>query len=196
MTRLGWGGCESKQQPPCYVLLLLFFLATQCMLLQVSQTLQHVANVGLGNARFRLVKRGQHLETTIVFAPPFLVYLHHPHACSIIPRIGLFSPHTPKQRRVCKFECRRRRVRMCAYLSPWPPWIATTSLICTLALRAWGLHLGLTWSLLSPCALTMRPGGLHLSWTWATLRWGGGLHSNRSLLHGDDDLGAQLHLAL
>ncbi len=59
---------------------------------QVNQTLQHVANVGLGSARFQLIRQGQHLETTLVFAPLFPTYLHHPRARSIIPCIGLSSP--------------------------------------------------------------------------------------------------------
>jgi hypothetical protein len=77
MTSLGRSGYESKQQPRCYVLSLLFFLAAHCALLQVSQTLQHVANVGLGSVKFRLLRRDQHLETTLIFAPLFLVSLHH-----------------------------------------------------------------------------------------------------------------------
>ncbi len=98
MTSLNWRGCESKQQPPPppYVLSLLFFLVTQCALLQVNQTLQHVANVTLGSAKFWLIRQGQHPETTLIFAPPFPIYLHHPHACSIIPHIGLSSPRTFK----------------------------------------------------------------------------------------------------
>jgi hypothetical protein len=43
------------------------------MLLQVNQTLRHVAIVGLKSAKFRLIKQGQHLETALIFAPPFLV---------------------------------------------------------------------------------------------------------------------------
>ncbi len=62
----------------------------------MSHTLQRVANVGLGSAKFRLIRQGQHPETALVFAPLFLVYLHHPRACSIIPRIGLSGPHAPR----------------------------------------------------------------------------------------------------
>ncbi len=51
-----------------------------------------MANVGLGSLRFRLVRQGQHPETTLVFAPMFPIYLHHPRACSIIPCIGFFGP--------------------------------------------------------------------------------------------------------
>ncbi len=73
-----------NKNPP-YVLSLLFFPAAQCVLSQVSQkTLQHVANIDLGNAMFQLVRQGQHSRTSLVFAPSFLVYLHHPRACSII----------------------------------------------------------------------------------------------------------------
>ncbi len=54
-----------------------------------SQTFQHVANVGLGNAKFHLIKQGQHPKNTLVFTPPFPVYLHHPCASSIIPLLQL-----------------------------------------------------------------------------------------------------------
>jgi hypothetical protein len=52
-----------------------------------------------------LVRRGQHRETILVFAPMFPIYLHHPRACSIIQRIGLSGPRAPRQRKVGKFEC-------------------------------------------------------------------------------------------
>jgi hypothetical protein len=58
-----------------------------------------VANVGLGNVKFRLIGCGQHLETTLVFAPSFLVYLHHPHACSIIPCVVFLVLAPPNRRR-------------------------------------------------------------------------------------------------
>ncbi len=58
----------------------------------MSHTLQRVENVGLGSAKFWLIRRGQHLKIALVFAPPFPVYLHHPRACSIILRIGLSGP--------------------------------------------------------------------------------------------------------
>ncbi len=64
-----------------------------------------VADVGLGSVKFRLVKRSQHLEIALVFAPSFLVYLHDPRACSIIPHIGLSGPCALRQRRVGKSKC-------------------------------------------------------------------------------------------
>jgi len=70
----------------------------------MSQTFQSVANVGLGSARFWLVKQGYHLETTLIFAPPFLIYLHHLHAGSI-RHIGLFGPRAPRKRKAGKSEC-------------------------------------------------------------------------------------------
>jgi hypothetical protein len=80
------------------------------VLLQVSQTFQRVVNVGLGNARFQLVRQGRHPETSLLFAPLFLVYLHHPCACSIISRIGFSGPCAPRQTRAGKYECRRGKV--------------------------------------------------------------------------------------
>jgi hypothetical protein len=74
--------------------------------MRATTNVQHVANVGMGSARFWLVRQGQHLETILIFAPMFLVYLHHLHACSIIPRIGLSSLRAPKQKRAGKSECR------------------------------------------------------------------------------------------
>jgi hypothetical protein len=90
----------------------------------MNQTLQRVANVGLGSAKFQLVRQGQHPETTLIFAPSFQVYLHHPCACSIIGHIGLSGPRTPRQRRVGKFECRQQKAwlhaKTRAYPLPWP----------------------------------------------------------------------------
>jgi hypothetical protein len=102
---------EVSNNPPCYVLSFMFFPATHCALPQMSQTFQHVANFGLGSAKFQLVRRGQHPKTTLVFAPSFPVYLHHPCACSIISCIGFSSPHAPRQKRVGKFKCCWRRVK-------------------------------------------------------------------------------------
>ncbi len=83
----------------------MFFLATKCVLPQLSQTFQHVAIVGLRSARFRLIEQGQHLEITLVFAPLFPIYLHHPRACSIIPHIGLCGPCGLRYRRASKSKC-------------------------------------------------------------------------------------------
>jgi hypothetical protein len=57
----------------------------------MRETFQHVTNVDLENVRFRLIRQGQHPETTLVFAPLFPIYLHHPRACSIIPCISVFG---------------------------------------------------------------------------------------------------------
>ncbi len=89
-------------------------------------------------------KTRSHPETVLLFAPLFLVYLHHPRACSIIPRIGLSSPHAPRQKRVGKSKCHRWRVWLrtrrhtCSLL--WPPWTMATFLTCVFAMRVWGLH--------------------------------------------------------
>jgi hypothetical protein len=148
---------------PRYVLLLLFFQATQCKLPQVSQTLQHVAIVGLGSARFWLLGQGQHLEIALVFAPLFLVYLHHPRACSIIPHIGFLVP-APLDRRGWanlsvvdeELGCMLEGIIACLL---WLPWRTITILTWALIARAWGLHPCPTWSSLSPCALVARPCG-------------------------------------
>lgn len=142
----------------------------------MSQTLQCLANVGLGNAKFQLIRRGQHLETTLIFAPLFLIYLHHPHTCSIIPRIGLSSPHAPKQRRVSKFGCCQQKIQVRAKRRacplPWPPWTTTTSLIRVPIVWAWGLHPSLAWSLPCLCTFATQPNGPCSLRTWATLRQG------------------------
>jgi hypothetical protein len=102
--------------------------------------------------------------------------LFTPHrACSIIPCIGLFGPRAPRERRVGKFECCRRKIwphaRRHACLLPWPPCTMAIVLTCMLVVWAWGLHLGPTWSPPGPCALVARLNDLHSLRTWATLRW-------------------------
>jgi hypothetical protein len=168
---------------PHYVLSHLFFPTPQCVLPQVSHTLQHVAIVGLGSAKFWLIKRGQRPETIIVFALPFLVYLHYPRACSIILHIGLSAPHT--LRRAGKFKCRWRRVRLrarrCVCLPPWPPWIVAIASTCAPAVWAWCFCLGPTWSLLGFYVLGVWPDGLRSLWIWTTLHWGTCLSSRRRL---------------
>jgi hypothetical protein len=150
---------------------------------KVSQTLQRMANVDLGSVRFRLIKRGQHLELVIIFASLFLVYLHHPRACSIIPRIRLFGPSAPRERSVGKSECHWwrtwLRARMCTCSSPSPPWTTTTSLTCVPSMWAWSPCQGLAWSPLGPYILTTWPSNPRLSQTWTTPHQGARLSSGR-----------------
>jgi hypothetical protein len=164
----------------------------------VSQTLKRVANVDMGNARFRLIRRGEQPKTVLIFAPPFPVYSHHPRACSIIPCIGFSSPRAPKHRKVGKFECHRRkawlRARRCACSLPWPPWIAAIAPNCVLTTQAWGFHLGPARSLPGPYAFTGWPSCLRSLQTWTSLCRGP--CNDKPLPHGDENLGAQLHLAL
>jgi len=142
----------------------------------VNQTFQRLANVGLGSAKFWLIRRGRHPETTLIFAISFLVYLHHPHACSIIPRIGLSSPHAPRQRKARKSKCCRQRVQLHTKrhvcLLPWPPWTSATSLICAPVVRAWGLHPSPTWSPPCPYILIAWPSDPRSLRTWAALHRG------------------------
>ncbi len=172
----------------------------------MSQTLQRVGDVDLGSVGFWLVKQGQHPEIILIFTPLFLVYLHHPCACSIIPRVGLSGPRAPKQKRASKFECRRQiawlHAKRHVCLPLWPPWTMATTSTCVLVVQALGPRLGPAWSPLGLCALAPQPGGLRLSQIWATHVeacdncWHECPHKGGPLLHGDNDHGTQLHLAL
>jgi hypothetical protein len=172
----------------------------------VSQTFQRLANVGLGSVRFRLIKQGQHPETTLIFTTPFLIYLHHPRACSIIPRIGLASPRAPN--RVGRtnlsaideeFSCAPKGTlaRCLGLFEQWPHLqLACLLRGCEVFIQAQlGPRQAFTLSQCNLVILIHHELEQHCVEAHAHCQ-GGSPRSNKPLSCGDNDLGRQLHLAL